>query len=355
MPEQNEPTAATGGAAPDPAAVPDLPVEEAPVAETAPLAVAEPPAGAEPGGLADELLGEPDVVLVEESVVVAEDPYLIGHDTDLVGYVEEPEGPGLLVRCGAEALGSFFLVLAGVGVALYSVYDQVGTLAVALAFGIAVIGGATAVGHLSGGHFNPAVTLGTAIAGRTRWADVLPYWLAQLVGGLLAASILFLTVPEGLADLVGKEGGRRGLFSAVSNGFGEHSPLAHLLASSGVTSEVTFSLVTALLVETVAVAVFVGVILGATRLSGHPGVAPVAIGLTLTALILVALPITNASLNPMRSTATAIFADTWALQQLWLFWLAPLLGAAIAGLLYRAFAPIPLEEVLEEDEEYAVA
>jgi len=268
---------------------------------------------------------------------------------------EVPAGVGLLTRCAAEAFGAFFLVLAGVGVALYSVYDQIGSLAVGLAFGLAVMAGIVAVGHVSGGHFNPAVTLGAAIAGRTPWRDVLPYWLAQLVGGLAAAAILFLTVPDGLGNLIGKGDGRRGLFSAVSNGFGAHSPLAHLLVDGGVDSDVTFSLVTALLVEVVLTAVFVGIILGSTGRLASTHLSPVAIGLTLTVVILIAMPITNASINPMRSTATAIFADTWALQQLWLFWLAPLLGAAIAGLLYRAFATPQDEEYLVVEEELVEA
>jgi len=292
---------------------------------------------------------DPEAVPVELVLGYAEAP---GDDVDMLQDVHE--GMSLLARCSAEAFGAFFLVLAGVGVAIYSVYDQIGSLAVALAFGLAVMAGIIAVGHISGGHFNPAVTLGAAMAGRTPWRDVLPYWLAQLVGGLAAAAVLFLTVPDGLGNLIGKGDGRRGVFSAVSNGFGAHSPLAHLLADGGVKSDVTFSLVTALLVEVVLTAVFVGIILGSTSRLAATHLSPVAIGLTLTVVILIAMPITNASLNPMRSTATAIFADTWALKQLWLFWLAPLLGAAIAGLLYRAFATPQDEEYLVVEEEELV-
>ena len=323
------------------------------------------PAEPRPALPADEELAGPDETVAPASsslYVSTPDPEAVPVEV-VLGYAgapeeevdmlqEVPEGISLLARCAAEAFGAFFLVLAGVGVALYSVYDQIGSLAVALAFGLAVMAGVIAVGHVSGGHFNPAVTLGAALAGRTPWRDVLPYWLAQLVGGLTAAAVLFLSVPDGLGALIGKGDGRRGLFSAVSNGYGPHSPLAHLLADGGVQSTVTFSLVTALLVEVVLTAVFVGIILGATSRLAATHLSPLAIGLTLTVVILVAMPITNASLNPMRSTATALFADTWALKQLWLFWVAPLLGAAIAGLLFRAFATRQDEEILFVEEEY---
>lgn len=262
-------------------------------------------------------------------------------------------GPGLVARLGAEAFGTFFLVLAGLGVALYSAVNQSGTLAVALAFGIAVLGGAAAVGHVSGGHFNPAVTLGAAIGGRTAWRDVLPYWLAQLVGGAVAAAVVFITIPKTLPALFQKSDPRE-LFSGVANGFGTHSPLYGTVqtATSGAqTSE--FTLTTALLVEVIVTAIFVGVILGVTDRRANKVQAPVAIGLALTVLILVAMPVTNASLNPARSTAAAIFSDSWAFQQLWVFWVAPLVGAALAGLVYRAFAAEPPEDnLLEEDEEF---
>lgn len=251
-------------------------------------------------------------------------------------------GPGLLARVGAEAFGSFVLVLAGVGTALYAAVTQAGPLAVALAFGIAVFAGIAAVGHVSGGHFNPAVTFGAALAGRTPWRDVLPYWLAQLVGAAAASAVLFVVVTT-LPALADQE---RGFFSATSNGFEAHSPIA-AQAGEG------FSWIGAGLIELVVTAVFVGIILGVTDRRSTSGAAPVAIGLALAALLLVAIPVTNGSLNPARSVATAIFSESWAWEQIWLFWAAPLLGAAIAALLYRAFASEPVEDNLfEEDDVY---
>ncbi|WP_456847158.1 MIP family channel protein, partial [Cellulomonas sp. P5_C6] len=289
---------------------------------------------------ADEVEEEDEDVVVEEL-----DAYVVPAGTVVV------TGSGLVARLGAEAFGTFTLVLVGVGIALYSSFSGVGgTLAVALGFGIAVLAGAIAVGHISGGHFNPAVTLGAAIGGRTAWKDVLPYWLAQLVGGILAAAILFITIPSKLPALIDTSGSAtaKSFYSSVSNGYGAHSPLSKL--SSG---QVEFSLVIALLVEIVVTAVFVGIILGATDRRSANKQAPFAIGLGLAVLILVALPVTNASLNPARSTATALFSESWALSQLWLFWVAPLVGAALAGLVYRAFAAEPAEDnLLEEDDAY---
>ena len=302
------------------------PEETTAVAPTAPLV----PAAAD---VPDEL-AEDDV-----------DAYLIPAGTVVV------TGPSLFAKLGAEAFGTFTLVLVGLGIALYmSVSGVGGALAVGLGFGIAVLAAAIAVGHISGGHFNPAVTLGAAIGGRTAWKDVIPYWLAQLVGGIFAAAILFITIPAKLPSLLtsGKTETAKSFFSGVANGYGAHSPLA--VASTG---QVSFTQVSALLIEVVVTAVFVGVILGATDRRAVHVQAPVAIGLALAVLILVALPITNASLNPARSTAAAIFSDSWALGQLWLFWVAPLVGAALAGLIYRAFAAEPPEDnLLEEDDAY---
>lgn len=246
----------------------------------------------------------------------------------------------LVARLGAEVFGTFTLVLLGVGLALFAAVNGVAGngVIVPLGFGIAVLGAASAVGHISGGHFNPAVSLGGAIAGRISWADLVPYWLAQLVGGAAASAILFFLIPSSLPSLIGQnpDATARTFFSGTSNGFGEHSPLATI--SSG---QVEFSLVQALLVEIVATAVFVGVILGVTDKRSRISYAPAAIGLTLGVLIALAAPITNGSLNPARATATAIFSEGWALQQLWLFWVAPLLGAAIAGLVYLLATPSP--------------
>ena len=247
---------------------------------------------------------------------------------------------GIFAQLGAEAFGTFVLVFAGVGTALYAGIAGVGggVVAVGLAFGIAVIAGAVAVGHISGGHFNPAVTLGAAIAGRTRWRDVVPFWLAQLVGGALAAAILFILTSQ----LEALQGNERGYFSGTSNGFGEHSPIA-AQAGSG------FGLLGALIVEIVVTAIFVTVILGVTSERAATHLAPIAIGLTLAVMIWVAIPVTNASVNPARSTATAIFSDSWALGQLWVFWVGPLVGAAIAGVIaYVIFSP----RVTVVDEEF---
>jgi len=327
-------------------AVPDTEPDESSAVEATPAAATETPAP-EP---AESPAVEPPAA---EAPAPADEPE---EDYDAyyvpAGTVVEV-GPGLVARLGAEAFGTFVLVLAGLGVALYAAINQSGTLAVALAFGIAVLAGAAAVGHVSGGHFNPAVTLGAAIGGRTAWRDLLPYWIAQLVGGAVAAAVVFITIPKTLPALFQKADPRE-LFSGVANGFGTHSPLYGTVqtATQGAqTSE--FTLLTALLVEAVVTAVFVGVILGVTDRRSNKVQAPVAIGLVLSVLILVAMPVTNASLNPARSTAAAIFSDSWAFQQLWVFWVAPLVGAALAGLVYRAFAAEPAEDnLLEEDDAY---
>ncbi len=286
-------------------------------------------------------------------------------EADERGFVvdDEPDaaGPGLLARTGAELFGTFVLVFAGVGTMLYARLDNtVGSLAVAVAFGLGAVVGMVTVGRVSGGHFNPAVSLGAAIAGRLSWADLLPYWLAQLVGGALGAAVLFLTIPDGLAQLIGGSQDKRELFGATANGFGQHSPLAHLIARNNINSQAQFSLTAALLTEVVATGILVATYLVLTRRVGAAAAdpkAPALAGLALTALVLVTLPITNAGLNPARSTAAAILAPSWALSQLWLFWAAPLLGAALAALLVRAFgAPAPAlddggDEDLDDDEE----
>ncbi|MFC0644732.1 aquaporin [Cellulomonas phragmiteti] len=312
-----------------PASTPAEPVEEVVVEE---VVVAEPAAPRTAAAVVEE--DDDDAYVLPAGTVVA-------------------AGPGLLARLGAEALGTFVLVLVGVGIALYAAFSNVGGgLGVALGFGIAVLAGIVAVGNVSGGHFNPAVTLGACLAGRTPFRDLLPYWLAQVVGGALGAAVLFLTVPPALPGLVsqGGEAGVRTFFSGTANGFGDHSPLATL--SQG---QAEFGLVAALLVEVVGTAVFVGVILGATDRRANKQHLPFAVGLTYTALLLLALPVTNGSLNPARSLAAAIFSESWALEQVWLFWAAPLLGAAIAALVYRAFAAEPLEDSLFAEDDLYVA
>ncbi len=221
--------------------------------------------------------------------------------------------PSLVSRLTAEVFGTFVLVFGVIGTALYA-GENVGNLGVSIAVGLAVLVAAYAVGHISGGHFNPAVSIGAAAAGRMRWADVAPYIIAQLLGGLLATLTLWLivTLSGFTAD-----------FGAVSNGFGAHSAGLYSMAS-------------VLLAEVIATAVFVWIILGVTAPgSTTAGFAPLAIGLALTMLHLVMIPVSNASLNPARSIATAVFGGPDALIQLWVFLVAPVVGALIAGLTWR--------------------
>ncbi len=275
------------------------------------------------------------------------DPHSLDHSgRGSAAVAEVLVGPGLPARIGAEVFGTFFLVLAILGTAVYSFLNAgAANLGVALAAGIALLGGIAAVGHVSGGHFNPAVTLGAAIAGRTSWANVAPYWIAQFVGALLAGLVVFATIPAKLPEVL-QAADKSGVFASTVNGYGAHSPLA--VAAQG---QVEFGLWAALLIETIITAVFVGVILGVTDERRRSRFAPVAIGLTLTVGILVAQPITNGSLNPARSLAAAVFAgsgDIWAQQ--WVFLVAPVVGAAIAALSYRAFAFAPVEDdLLGED------
>jgi aquaporin Z len=220
-------------------------------------------------------------------------------------------------RLGAEALGTFWLVLGGCGSAVLAAGFPglgIGFHGVALAFGLTVLTMAFAIGHISGCHLNPAVTLGLATAGRFPKSEILPYWIAQVVGGIIAAGILYLIA-------TGKAGAEIGNFAA--NGYGDHSP--------GL-----YSMNAALISEVVMTFIFLIVILGATDKRAPAGFAPIAIGLCLTLIHLISIPVTNTSVNPARSTSQALFVGGWALQQLWLFWLAPLVGAVIAGIVYPA-------------------
>jgi len=213
----------------------------------------------------------------------------------------------------AEFFGTFWLVFGGCGSAVFAA-SHIGFLGVSLAFGLTVLSMAYAVGHISGGHFNPAVTLGLVAGGRFRAAESVSYIIAQVVGAVVAGGCLWLIAS-------GKEG-----FSAAagfaSNGYAEHSPGG-------------YGLVAALLAEVILTAFFLIVIHGATDKRAPAGFAPVAIGLVLTLIHLVSIPITNTSVNPARSTGVALFQGGWALQQLWLFWLAPIAGAILGGLIYR--------------------
>jgi len=222
--------------------------------------------------------------------------------------------PTLVKRLVAELFGTFVLVLSVIGTALFMA-PVAGPLAVAIAVGIAVLGAAYAVGHISGGHFNPAVSIGAAAAGRFAWADVLPYVGAQVVGGLLATTVLLGISAGGPVDPFAG-------FTATSNGYDLHSPGG-------------FNVASVLLAEVVTTAVFLYVILGVTDRRAPSGFAPLAIGLTLTVMHLVLIPISNASLNPARSIATAIYGGPESLGQLWAFIVAPIIGALIAGFTYN--------------------
>jgi aquaporin Z len=232
----------------------------------------------------------------------------------------------LAARLAAEAFGTFLLVLGGVGTAVFTANFPdadtnslgVGYLGVALAFGLTVLVGVYAVGHISGGHFNPAVSLGAAVAGRMPWRDLVGYWVAQLVGGIIASSIIFAIAAGG------PDGFLTNAFDTgfASNGFGDRSPGG-------------FNLLSVIIAEVVLTAVFLYVILGATSERAAPAFAGLAIGLSLTLIHLISIPISNTSVNPARSIAAAIYAGPDALGQVWVFIVAPLLGALIAGATYR--------------------
>ena len=220
-------------------------------------------------------------------------------------------------RLGAEFLGTFWLVLGGCGSAVIAAAWPglgIGFAGVALAFGLTVLTGAYAFGHISGAHFNPAVSLGLAVAGRFAWKDLAPYVVAQVLGGI-AAALLLQYVASGAPGFSLSDG-------LASNGYGDHSPGSYSLQS-------------ALVIEVVLTAFFLLVILGATSVRAPAGFAPLAIGLALTLIHLISIPVSNTSVNPARSTGPALLVGDWALAQLWLFWVAPLAGAALGGLVHR--------------------
>jgi aquaporin Z len=220
-------------------------------------------------------------------------------------------------RLTAEFFGTFWLVFGGCGSAvLAAAYPElgIGFAGVALAFGLTVVTMAYAVGHISGGHFNPAVTVGLCAGGRFPAKDVVPYIVAQVIGSIAAAAVLYV-IASGKAGFDATAG-------FASNGYGEHSPNG-------------YSLHAAIVAELVLTAFFLLVIHGSTDKRAPAGFGPLAIGLALTLIHLISIPVTNTSVNPARSTGVAIFQGTWALQQLWVFWLVPLIGGAIGGLIYR--------------------
>jgi aquaporin Z len=226
-------------------------------------------------------------------------------------------------RAWAEFLGTFWLVLGGCGSAvLAAAFPNVGIglLGVSFAFGLTVLTMAYAIGHISGCHLNPAVSVGLVVGGRFKASDLLPYIVAQVLGAIAAAVVLYL-IASGKAgfDLSG---------GLASNGYGEHSPGGYSLASG-------------LITEVVMTFMFLMIILGATDDRAPNGFAPLAIGLGLTLIHLISIPVTNTSVNPARSTGPAVVVGSWALAQLWLFWVAPLIGAALAGIGYRWLGGAP--------------
>ena len=221
-------------------------------------------------------------------------------------------------RLASELIGTAWLVLGGCGTAVLAAKFPeigVGLVGVALAFGLTVVTGAYALGHVSGGHFNPAVTVGLWAGGRFPAGEVLPYVIAQVIGGAVGAGILYV-IASGAAgfDVAG---------GFASNGYADHSPGGYSLTAS-------------LVSEIVMTFMFLIVIMGVTDTRAPAGFAPLAIGLALTLIHLISIPVTNTSVNPARSTGPALFVGGWALQQLWLFWVAPLLGGALGGFAYRS-------------------
>ena len=220
----------------------------------------------------------------------------------------------LLKRSTTELLGTFWLVLGGCGSAVLAA-SGIGVLGVALAFGLTVLTMAFAIGHISGCHLNPAVSLGLYVGGRFPAKELPAYIIAQVIGGVLAAALIYFIAS-------GKEGFDLAASGLASNGYGEHSPGGYSMAAGFVT-------------ELAMTAMFILIILGATDKRAPAGLAPIAIGLALTLIHLISIPVTNTSVNPARSTGPALIVGGWAIEQLWLFWVAPLLGAIVGGVAYR--------------------
>ncbi|OPY81524.1 MAG: Aquaporin Z [Syntrophorhabdus sp. PtaU1.Bin153] len=223
----------------------------------------------------------------------------------------------MLRKLGAEFFGTFWLVLGGCGSAVLAAAFPnlgIGFLGVALAFGLTLLTMAFAIGHISGCHLNPAVSIGLLTGGRFPAKDLIPYVIAQVLGGIVAGAVLFV-IASGKTGFDVTAG-------FASNGYGSHSPGGYSLAACLVT-------------EIIMTLMFLLIILGATDKRAPQGFAPIAIGLGLTLIHLISIPVTNTSVNPARSTGVALFAGGWALTQLWLFWVAPIVGAVLGGLVYR--------------------
>lgn len=227
----------------------------------------------------------------------------------------------IIKRSGAEFIGTFWLVVGGCGSAVFAAAFPglgIGFLGVSLAFGLTLLTMAFAIGHISGCHLNPAVSVGLTVGGRFPAKDLAPYIIAQVLGGIAAAAVIYF-IATGKADYNIATNG------LAANGYGEHSPGGYSLTSAFVT-------------EVVMTLMFVFIILGATDKLAPAGFAGIPIGFTLTLIHLISIPITNTSVNPARSTGPAVFVQGWAIEQLWLFWLAPILGAIIGGVLYRTIS-----------------
>jgi len=223
----------------------------------------------------------------------------------------------LRVRTIAEFIGTFWLVFGGCGSAIYAAAFPgvgIGLLGVSAAFGLTVLTMAYAIGHISGCHLNPAVSVGLATAGRFSWNEVLPYAIAQVLGAVAAAALLYLVASgKGPVDMSG---------ALAANGYGEHSPGRYSLGA-------------VLVMELVMTFMFLMIILGSTHARAPQGFAPIAIGLALTLIHLISIPVSNTSVNPARSSGPALISGGWALEQVWVFWLAPIAGAVLAGMVYR--------------------
>ena len=220
-------------------------------------------------------------------------------------------------KLGAEFLGTFWLVFGGCGSAVLAAgFPElgIGFAGVAFAFGLTVLTMAYAVGHISGGHFNPAVTIGLWAGGRFSTGEVIPYWIAQVIGAIAAAAVLYV-IASGNSEFALSSG-------FASNGFGEHSPGGYSMGAA-ITAEIVLTFF------------FLIIIMGATDSRAPAGFGPLAIGLGLTLIHLISIPVTNTSVNPARSTGQAIFVGDWAMMQLWFFWVMPLIGGALGGLAYR--------------------
>lgn len=284
--------------------------------------------------------------------------------------------PSVFALIGAELFGTFLLVFVGLGIALYATLSGAGSLGIALGFGVALMAGMASVGHISGGHFNPAVTLGYAVAGRTSWKDVPVYWVAQIVGAVAAAAAVFTTIPKTFAS--GSDapyGSLKEFFSVTANGFGEHSPsftsasaaFFKTFLDQGATQDqidqaveagqltvpafAEFDATSVAIIEVIATALFVGIILAVTDKRARIRFSSVVVGLSFGLLLLLAAPLSGGSLNPARSLAAALFSEGWALEEVWIFWAAPLVGAVVAALFYRGFATTePVVEYVYRDD-----